>query len=187
MIHRPKIIVSCISGFTQHADEMNGTMQAVLETIGGNYGECVRVDYFTWDDDLDGAAEFYHKAFPGVPHVIWGYSLGGEAAATLANKLVDLGEPVHSVIVVDGVVSGWLRPWLWAFGKIKVCAEVGHVYSFIQRQDLPDGDKVVHGDKPVNQVEILHTNHNAIDEHYLPHEKLKTVIQGLQAKYNKDS
>ena len=177
MSHIPKLIVSCISGFTQSADRMNGTMQAVLATIEDNHGECVRVNYHTWDDDLDGAAEFHHRAFPGVPHIIWGYSLGGEAAANLANKLVDLGESVDAVVVVDGVVDGWWRPWRWLLGKIKVRPEVKHVYSYIQRKNKPDGDPVFIGNRPVSQIEVMHVNHNDIDEHYLPQERLKTAIQ----------
>ena len=148
-----------------------------MQTIEDNHGECVRVNYHTWDDDLDGAAAFHHRAFPGVPHICWGYSLGGEAAAGLAGKLVELGETVEAVVIVDGVVSGWLRPWRWMFGKIKVHASVKQVFSYIQRTNKPDGDPVIHGNDPVEQVEIMHVTHNAIDEHYLPHERLKTAIQ----------
>jgi pimeloyl-ACP methyl ester carboxylesterase len=177
MSHIPKLIVSCISGFTQSADRMNGTMQAVLTTIEDNHGECVRVNYHTWDDDIDGAAEFHHRAFPDVPHIIWGYSLGGEAAANLANKLCTLGESVDGLVIVDGVVSGWLRPWRWLVGKIQVDAAVKQVHSYIQRTDKPDGDQVLHGGEPVEQVEVTHVTHNSIDEHYLPQERLRAMIE----------
>lgn len=178
--HKPQLIISCVSGFTQSAAHQNGTLEMAAEAIaiGAQAGVDIRVDYLTWDDSMAGAAWFSHRMFPDVPHVVWGYSLGGEAAAKLANHLVDLGEVVSGLVIVDGVVSGWWRPWRWITGKIRVDAGVHNVVSYIQRQDKPDGDVVLWGNVRIRQTQ-LPINHGRIDEHIAPQATFALLIKGL--------
>lgn len=195
---KPKLIVSVISGFTQDATRMNGMIKAAQDTIAlsEELGEFIRVEYYTHDDSMEGAAQFAHRMWPGVPHITMGYSLGGEGAAKLANALFFLGENVQGCIVVDGVVDGGVvttwnpfkwRPWRWIWGKIKIEEGAGHPHSYIQRRNKPDGDKVMYGSRELKQVDLTdgdRVDHNNIDEHPLVHETLKRLIyQALGKEY----
>lgn len=97
-------------------------------------------------------------------HIIAGFSLGGDTAVKLANKLVDAGEEVAGLLLVDPVAE----PWWWLLGKShKIDSRVNIVRAYGQNNDQPKHDPIYYGEHRLNPIIMENEYHGTIDDNHV--------------------
>ncbi len=137
-----------LSGFMQHAGDVNGTV-VIWDEMRFLVPDAAVVAHHGWNANLADVAELIKKLSPDAtkPRVnIYGYSWGGWSAVLLAYQLRRRGINVVHMVLCDAVYRHWYHLGWWrAFAswvRILVPDNVRRVTHFRQTQSSPKGHVV---------------------------------------------
>lgn len=165
------IIYNCIGGFTQDTHTENGMIKLSerLRENGHSDGFDKRVLFYRWDSNWHRVAEYnFIISEMYTEHLticIFAYSWGaGWGAIQLAKHLQKTGLDVRVMVLCDPVYRhpNILLKWFSLFGRdwnfnptITIPLNVEEVFSFHQRQNIPQGHKIL-----VQGQTILHPSYH---------------------------